>query len=83
MLDDSELEKCKSHYSKYLININSIDTKKLIISNNVSFGQKGFQYFIGYKVDEKVKPLCISLPRMSGSTKSYKETKYMFFSVKT
>ena len=30
----------------------------------VSFGKKGFKYFIGYK-DAKIRPLCIFLPKMS------------------
>ena len=33
--------------------------------NNVSFGKKGFKYFIGYKDGKKVRPLCILLPKLS------------------
>ena len=25
--------------------------KKIVVSNKVSFGKKGFKYFIGYKLD--------------------------------
>ena len=49
----------------------------------MSFGRKVFSTLLVTKLIEKVKPLCISLPRMSGYTKSFKETKYMFFYVKT
>ena len=43
---------------------------------NVSFGKKGYKYFIGYKdYDYKTKRLCIMLPKMSGSVKSLNETK--------
>ena len=31
----------------------------------------GFKYFIGYKEDEIVKPLCIILPQMSGHIKCF------------
>ena len=53
-----------------------------IVFNKVSFDKKGFKYFIGYKDDEKVKPLCIMLPKMSGYTKSFNETKYMSILIK-
>ena len=32
-----------------------------MIPNEVSFVQKGFKYFTGYKDNEIVKPLCIML----------------------
>ena len=62
MFDDFEIEKRKSNYSKYPINIHNVDIDKAITSKNVSFGKEGFKYFIGYKNEEKVKLLCIMLP---------------------
>ena len=50
-----------------------------MISNKVSFGKKDFKYFIGYKNDDKIKPLCITLPKMNGYPKGFAETKYMSF----
>lgn len=44
-----------------ILNINNIDTDKIIISNKVCF-----KSFIGYKDDEKVKSLLIMLLKMSG-----------------
>ena len=29
------------------------------VSNRVFFGKKGFKYFMDYKDDKKIKPLCI------------------------
>ena len=55
---------------------------KIIISNQIYFGKRGFKYFIGYKDNEKVWQWCILLPKMSGYTKNYIETKYMFFIIK-
>ena len=40
-----------------------------MISDKVFYGKKGLKYFIGNKDDEKVKPLCIMLPKMSGYIK--------------
>ena len=47
-LSETENEKRKSYFSKYLISINSVDIDKIIISNKVSFGKIGFKYSIGY-----------------------------------
>ena len=65
---DIETEKQNSHSyqnstSLYYVNI-------VIVFNKVSFGKKGFKYFIGYKNDyEKVMPLCIVLPKISAYRK--------------
>ena len=48
----------KFHYSNHLIDINSVDTDKMIISIKISFSKIEFRYFICYKDDEKIKPLC-------------------------
>ena len=37
---------------KNLILIDDLDISKIILSNKVSFGKKGFKYFIGYKDNE-------------------------------
>ena len=39
---------------------------KVFIFDKVSYGKKGFNYFIGQENDHKIKPLCIILPKMSG-----------------
>ena len=52
------------------------------MSNKVSFSKKGFKYFTDYKDNEKVKPSCIMLPKMSRYTKGFSETKYMSFLIK-
>ena len=36
----------------------------MVVSNKVSFVKKGFKYFTGYK-DDKIKPLCIFVTKMS------------------
>ena len=52
----------------------NIDINKIVVSNKVSFGKKGFKYFIGYK-DAKIRPLCIFLPKMSAYRRDFDETK--------
>ena len=41
--------------------------------------KKGFKYFISYKGDRKVRPLCITLPKMAAYRSEFDETKYVFF----
>ena len=46
---DIEIQKQKYHQHKELISIKNIDFNKIVVSNKVSFGKKGFKCFIGYK----------------------------------
>ena len=78
LFGDIKIEICKFHYSKYAIKVNNLGVNKVIISKRVSFCKKGFKYFIGYKDDKKVKPLCIMFPKMSGYVKCFDETKLFF-----
>ena len=59
---DIEIQKQKYHQHKELISIKNIDFNKIVVSNKVSFGKKGFKCFIGYKDAKKNRPLCIFLP---------------------
>ena len=51
---DIEIEKQKFHQHKRAISIKNIDINKIVLSNKVSFGKKGFGYLIGYKDAKKV-----------------------------
>ena len=42
-----KIVKQKFHQHNEPISINNIDINKIVISNKVSFGKKGFKYFIG------------------------------------
>ena len=44
---DIEIQKQKFHQQKGLISIKNIDIDKILVSNKVPFGKKGFRYFIG------------------------------------
>ena len=56
-----KIEKRKFHLYRSLIVKDNIDIDK--IANKVSFGKKDFKYFIGYNDPEKVRRLCIFLPK--------------------
>ena len=48
---------------KSFISMKNIDINNEV-SNKVSFGKKGFKYFIGYKDTKKVRLLFIFFPKM-------------------
>ena len=72
--DDIEMKKEKFHQHKRLISIKSIDINKIVVSNKVSFGKKGFKYLIGYKDAKKIRPLCIFLPELSAYGRGFHKT---------
>ena len=51
---DIEIEKQKFHQHKIPISIKNIDINEIVVSNKVSFGKKGFKYFIGNKEAKKL-----------------------------
>ena len=79
-INDIEIERQKFHQYKRPISIKNTDINKTVVSNKISFGKKGFKYFIGYKDAKKIRPLCIFLPKISAYRKDLDETKYMPFS---
>ena len=71
-----EIGKLKFHLHRSLIVIDNIGIDK--IANKVSFGKKDIKYFIGYNNPEKVRRLCIFLPKMSAYRRNFDKTKCMF-----
>ena len=71
------------HKSKQAIDLDSVDTDKIVVSDRFKHSEEGFKYFIGYQEDEIVKPLCIILPQMNGYIKYFENGgKNMSFSIK-
>ena len=57
---DIEIIKQKFHRHKKPISIKNIDINKIVVSNKVSFREKAFKYFIGYKDAQKIRPVYFS-----------------------
>ena len=55
----TEIKKQKFHQHKRPISIKNIEINKMVLSNKVSSGKKGFRFFIGYKDAKIVRLLCI------------------------
>ena len=62
--------------------MNVINVNKIILSDKISFVKKDFKYFIGYKVAQKIRPVCIFLPKMNAYRKYFDKTKCMSFLIK-
>ena len=75
-------KKQKFHQYKRPISIKNIDINKIVVSNKVSFGKKGYKCYIGYKNAKKIRPLCIFLPKMSAYRRDFYENNYMYFLIK-
>ena len=62
---------------KQSTNLDLANIDQIVASDKVKHSDDGFKCFIGYKEGETVKPLCITLPQMSGY-KKYFETGGIF-----
>ena len=56
-----KVNKKEFHKSKQGIDLDSVTTDKIVISDKSKHSEEGYKYFIGYQEDEIIKPLCIIL----------------------
>ena len=66
-----KLKQHKFHQHKSPISIYNVSIERVVVSNKVLSGIKGFKYFIGYKDGKKCAKMC-----------AFDETKYAFFDKK-
>ena len=45
--------------------INDIDINEIVVCYKFPFGKQDFKYFISYKENKEIRPLCIFFPEMS------------------
>ena len=78
-----KVNKKQFHKSKQAIDLDSVDTDKIVVSDKSRYSEESFKYFIGYQEDEIVKPLYIILPQMNGYIKYFENGgKNMSFLIK-
>ena len=81
--DNIGVSKKEFHKSKQPINLSLVNVNQIVLSDKFKHSDDGFKYFIGYKEDEIVKPLCIILPQMNAYIKYFKNGgKNMSFVIK-
>ena len=66
-----KVNKKEFHRAKKAIDLDLVDTGKIVVSDRFKHSEEGSKYFIGYQEDEIVKPLCIILPQMNGYIKYF------------
>ena len=66
-----KINKREFHKSKQVIDLDSTDTDKIVVSNKFRHSEEGYKYIIGYQEDEIVEPLCIILPQINGYMKYF------------
>ena len=57
-----KINKNEFHKSKKVIDLDSVDTHTVVVSDEFRHNEESFKYFTGYQEDEIVKSLCIILP---------------------
>ena len=78
-----KVHKEEFHKSKQDIDLDSVTTDKIVVSDKFRHSEKGYKYFIGYQEDEIIRPLCIILPQMNGYIKYFEnDGKNMSFLIK-
>ena len=66
-----KVNKKEFHESKQAIELDLVDTDKIVVSDKFRHSEESFKYFIGYQENEIVKSLCIILPQMNGYIKYF------------
>ena len=66
-----KINKREFHKSKQAIDLDSVITDKIVVSDKFKHSEDGYKYFIGYQEDEIIRPLCITLPQMNGYIKYF------------
>ena len=79
MGDDTEIEEFQFPQYKSLILINNIDINEIAVSNKFLFSKQDFKYFLGYKDNQEIKPLCIFFPEMNIHKRYSDKTRCMYF----
>ena len=78
-----KINKKEFHKSKQAVDLDSVTTDKIVVSDKFKHIGEGCKYFICSKEDEIVEPLCIILPQMNGYIKYFENGgKNMSFLIK-
>ena len=78
-----KVNKKEFYRAKKSIELDLVDTGKIVVSDRFKHSEEGSKYFIGYQEDEIVKSLCIILPQMNGYVKYFENGgKNMSFLIK-
>ena len=78
--DNEKINKSNFYKSKKLFSIDDIDFGKILVSKKEPYVEESsFRYFIGYKDNDVIRPLCIKLSQMVGYVRHFDSNKKMSF----
>ena len=81
--NNKKIKRSTFYKNKTIKDIEDIDVNNILVSKKESYGNKNsFKYSIGYNDNDIIRPLCISLPQMTGYVRKFDETAAMSFTVK-
>ena len=82
VFNDTDVNKKGFYASKKAITLNLVNVNNLIISKRVKNNNDTSKYFIGYNYEDKIRPLYIVLPQISGDIKYFENgSKNMSFKI--
>ena len=71
-IEDKKINKSTFYKNKKLFNIYDLDVNKTLVSKKESYDTKNsLKYFIGYKNDDVIRPICIKLNQLIGYAKYF------------
>ena len=79
---DTEIEEYEFHQYKRPIPISDIDINRIVVSNKLPCSKQDLKYFIGYKDDKEIRPLCIFRSTLSIYRRGFDESKCIYFMIK-
>ena len=81
--EDKKIKTSDFYKIKKVINIDSIDVNKILVSKEEPYGTKNsFKYFIGYNDNDVIRPLCIKLSQMTGYVRTFEGNTTMSFKIR-
>ena len=80
--DAKKILKSDFYKNKKVNRIDNIDVNKILVSKKEPWDTKNsFKYFIGYKDNDAIRPLCVIIPQMTGYARKCHENATIPFRV--
>ena len=79
---DKKNQKSDFYKNEKVTRIQDTDANKILVSEKEPYDTKNsFRYFIGYKVNDVIRPLCIKFPQMTGYVRKFEGNTTMLFKI--
>ena len=77
---DKKIKKSEFYKNKKVNSTDDINVNKILVLKKEPYGTKNsLIYFIGYSDNDVMRPLCVSLPKMTGCARKFDENATMSF----